>query len=225
MKQHSQATKDKIKASLQATRARHKTMNCKTYELKIVENKLSRSKRETLTRFFLEAKWMKNHIIAGSINQATPLMKTAKVKLPDGSYDERELKNLGSHMRQSILSGIKNDLKSLKETKNKGRKVGALKFCKEVKSIDLKEYGNTYKLDRTTQKAKIQKLGWVRVRGFDNIPENVEFANAKLIKKPDGYYLKITTYQDKKNTPQREYVAGSVIGIDFGLSTSITTSG
>lgn len=224
MKQHSQATKDKIKASLQATRDRHKTMNCRTYELKIVENKLSQSKKETLERFFLEAKWMKNHIIASDITHATPLMKTAKVKLPDGSYDERELKTLGSHMRQSILSGIKSDLKSLKETKNKGRKVGALKFCKEVKSLDLKEYGNTYKLDRTTQKAKIQKLGWVRVRGFENIPENVEFANAKLLKKPDGYYIKITTYQDKKTTPEREYVAGSVIGIDFGLSTSITTS-
>lgn len=224
MKQHSQETKNKIKKSLNATRKRHRDMDCKVYELKIVDNKLSKTKKETLQRFFLEAKWMKNHILAGDIAQATPLMKTADVKLLDGSFETRELKTLGSHMRQSILSGIKGDLKSLKEAKNKGRKVGRLKFCKEVSSIDLKEYGNTYKLDRSTQKAKIQKLGWVRVRGFDNIPEDVEFSNAKLVSKPDGYYLNITTYYSKDNIPEREFIPRSVIGLDFGLSTAITTS-
>lgn len=102
-------------------------------------------------------------------------------------------------------------MKSLKESKNNGRKVGKLKFTKEVKSIDLKEYGNTYKIDRDTQKVKIQKLGWVRVRGLDNIPENVEFANAKLLKKSDGYYINVTTYKDKKNTPRREFTPGTMI--------------
>lgn len=224
MKQHSQETKDKIKKTLNATRERHKKMDCKVYELKIVNNKIPKSKKETLDRFFLEAKWMKNHILAGDIKQATSSMKTADVKLPDGSYETRNLKNLGAHMRQSILSGIKGDLKSLKESKDKGRKVGQLKFAKEVKSIDLKEYGNTYKIDRDTQKVKIQKLGWVRVRGLDNIPEDVEFANAKLLKKSDGYYINVTTYRDKKNTPQREFTPGSLIGLDFGLKTGIATS-
>lgn len=224
MKQHSQETKNKIKESINATRKRHKNMDCKVYELKVVENKLPKSKKETLTRFFLEAKWMKNHILSGDIAQATPLMKTADVKLPNGSFETRELKALGSHMRQSILSGIKGDLKSLKETKNKGRKVGKLKFCKEVKSIDLKEYGNTYKVDRSSQKVKIQKLGWVRVRGFDNIPEDVDFSNAKLLSKPDGYYINVTTYINKGDSPHREFIPGSVIGLDFGLSTAITTS-
>lgn len=224
MKQHSQETKNKIKESLNATRERHSTMDCRVYELKIVDNKISKTKKETLQRFFLEAKWMRNHILAGDIAQATPLMKTADVKLPNGSFETRELKTLGSHMRQSILSGIKGDLKSLKESKNKGIKVGRLKFCKEVSSIDLKECGNTYKLDRKTQKVKIQKLGWVRVRGFDNIPEDVEFANAKLLNKPDGFYLHIVTYYFKDDIPERYFIPGSVIGLDFGLSTGITTS-
>jgi len=104
MKQHSQETKNKIKKTLKATRESHKKMDCKVYELNIVNNKLPKSKKETLDRFFLEAKWMKNHILAGDIKQATPSMKTADVKLPDGSYDERELKTLGAHMRQSIPS-------------------------------------------------------------------------------------------------------------------------
>lgn len=224
MKQHSQETKSKIKESINATRERHSHMECKVYPLKIVENKISATRKETLQRFFLEAKWMKNHILAGDIAQATPLMKTADVKLPNGEFETRELKTLGSHMRQSIVSGIKGDLKSLKESKNKGRKVGRLKFCKEVKSIDLKEYGNTYKIDRSKQKVKIQKLGWVKVRGLDNIPVDVEFANAKLVSKPDGCYIHVTAYRGKSDSPQRQYIPGSVIGLDFGLTTSITTS-
>ena len=221
---HTQQTKDRIKDSLNATRKRHSRMDCKVYEVKITDNKLSRTKREILKRFFLEAKWMKNHILSGEIKDATPLMKTADIKMPDGSMDTRELKTLGSHMRQAILSGIKGDLRSLKASKEKGRHVGKLKFCKGFKSIDLKEYGNTYLVDRQAQKVKIQKLGWVRVRGLGNIPEDVEFANAKLLNKPDGYYLAITTYRDKKDTPSRDYIPGSVIGLDFGLSTAITTS-
>ena len=224
MKQHSQETRTKIKESINATRERHSQMECKVYPLKIVGSKLSATKKETLRRFFLEAKWMKNHILAGDISQASPLMKTADVKLPNGGLETRELKTLGSHMRQSIVSGIKGDLKSLKESKSKGRKVGRLKFCKEVKSIDLKEYGNTYKIDRSKQKVKIQKLGWVRVRGLDNIPGDVEFANAKLVSKPDGYYVHVTAYRGRDTAELREYVPGSVIGLDFGLATSITTS-
>lgn len=199
-------------------------MDCKVYEVKIVDNKLSKLKRETLNRFFLEAKWMRNHILAGEIKDATPSMKTADVKLTNGSFETRELKNLGSHMKQSILSGIKGDLRSIRASKERGRKVGKLKFCKEFKSIDLKEHGNTYLVNREDQKAKIQKLGWVRVRGLDNIPADVEFANAKLLNKSDGYYLAITTYRDKNMSPGRKYIPGSVIGLDFGLSTAITTS-
>lgn len=221
---HSQETKDRIKASLNATRERHAKMDCKVYEIKIMDNKLSNSKRETLDCFFLEAKWMKNHILAGEIKDATPSMKTADVKMPDGSFETRELKNLGSHMKQSILSGIKGDLRSLKSSKEKGRKVGKLKFCKEFKSIDLKEYGRTYAINREAQKVKIQKLGWVKVRGLDNIPADVEFANAKLLNKSDGYYLDITTYRDKNMYTSRQYIPGSVIGLDFGLSAAITTS-
>ena len=224
MRTHSQETRTKTKESINATRERHSHMECKVYPLKIVGDKLSATKKETLQRFFLEAKWMKNHILARDIAQSSPLMKTADVKLPTGDLETRELKTLGSHMRQSIVSGIKGDLKSLKESKSKGRKVGKLSFCKEVKSIDLKEYGNTYKVDRSSQKVKIQKLGWVRVRGLDNIPEDVEFANAKLVSKPDGYYVHVTAYRGKDDLSSREYVPGSVIGLDFGLATSITTS-
>ena len=50
-----------------------------------------------------------------------------------------------------------------------------------------------------------------------------EYANANLLKKPDGYYLKVTCYIDKDlltttTTNSKE------IGLDFGIKTNITTS-
>lgn len=46
------------------TRAKRKTQICKTYELKIVENKLSKTKKDNLDRIFLECKWLYNYAIS-----------------------------------------------------------------------------------------------------------------------------------------------------------------
>lgn len=50
-----------------------------------------------------------------------------------------------------------------------------------------------------------------------------EFANANLLKKPDGYYLKVTCYIDKDSLPKAT-TNGKEIGLDFGIKTNITTS-
>ena len=50
-----------------------------------------------------------------------------------------------------------------------------------------------------------------------------EFANANLVKKPDGYYLKVTCYINKENYKESPK-NGKEIGLDFGIKTSITTS-
>ena len=60
----------------------------------------------------------------------------------------------------------------------------------------------------------------IRIRGANQF-WNIQFANAKLLNLPDGYYLAITTYRSKggeecKNKPE--------IGIDMGIKTTITTS-
>lgn len=46
------------------TREKRKSQICKTYEMKIVENKLSKAKKDTLDRIFLECKWLYNYAIA-----------------------------------------------------------------------------------------------------------------------------------------------------------------
>ena len=49
----------------------------------------------------------------------------------------------------------------------------------------------------------------------------MEFANAKLLNLPDGYYLAVTTFQNKGGE-ERSYKPE--IGIDMGIKTSVTTS-
>ena len=44
-----------------------------------------------------------------------------------------------------------------------------------------------------------------------------------LLKKPDGYYLKVTCYIDKNKIP-KTITNGKEIGLDFGIKTNITTS-
>ena len=50
-----------------------------------------------------------------------------------------------------------------------------------------------------------------------------ELANANLVRKPDGYYLKVTAFINKENW-KAITTNGKEIGLDFGIKTSITTN-
>ena len=50
-----------------------------------------------------------------------------------------------------------------------------------------------------------------------------EYANANLLKKPDGYYLKVTCYINNDSLPKAT-TNGKEIGLDFGIKTNITIS-
>ena len=66
-------------------------------------------------------------------------------------------------------------------------------------AINLQQFGATY---RFYDEYHIGIQGFkerIRINGanqFWNIP-SIKFANAKLLNLPDGYYLAITTYQNK----------------------------
>lgn len=65
----------------------------------------------------------------------------------------------------------------------------------------------------------------ITVNGLDqfiDIPK-IEVANAKILNKPDGYYIAITTYQNIDDLTKKEYI-GEEIGIDFGIKSNITLS-
>lgn len=207
------------------TRARRALQECKVFDLKIIDNKLKLSQKEALDRLFLEAKWHKNTIIACDNIQtiSTKKLTSVQVKMPDNTFETRELKHLGSHQQQSILAQVKSNLKTLATQKQNGRKVGRLNFVKEVNSIELKQYGNSYRFKSAT-KVRVQNIpGYVRVRGIKQL-EGYELANARLVRKPSGYHLLITAFKNKTELKEKEFEKGSKIGIDMGVKTHLTLS-
>lgn len=179
-----------IKTTLKATKAKRKLQTCKVFKLKIKTNKLSNTSIYYLNRLFLEAKWYENSIISdikNNLNDTYAKNRIIPIKYID-NMEYRHLFLLSSQMKQSINKKIQGNLRTLGKLKKTGHKVGRLKFRKVVNSIDLKQYNITYTL-------KDNKL---TLQGFPNqLPitnnsikqlQNSEFANAKLIRKINGYY-------------------------------------
>ena len=65
----------KISISKRATIERHGAMKCKSFTVKIQENKLSKLQKEQLKMLFVEAKWFKNHILNWSNQETNSLWK------------------------------------------------------------------------------------------------------------------------------------------------------
>lgn len=213
------AKNERIRATRQATALKRQKQRCKVYHLKIVQNKLSQESKESLERAFLEAKWLRNAALATDWKTYDTKATKVLVKTPKG-VEERTLENLGSQLRQSIVASIGRDASNLAKAKNAGRKIGKLRFVSSVSSIDLKQAGSTYRLQG--KKVKVQGIkGWLRLRGVEQL-EGKELANAKLLKKADGYYLAVTTYA----TPleEKKIFKTDAIGLDFGVKTHITLS-
>ena len=209
----------KIKESLRETKERRSQMDCRVFSVKIQENRLSKAKLEKLKRCFLEAKWLYNAVVA-SETLTLDNTKTVQVKVRD-TFETREIDNLSSQMKQSVVDSARTNVFSLSKAKSKGLRVGKLKFKKECNEIDLKQFGNTYSI-KGKNKISVQKIGILVVNGLEQINlDEVEFANAKLIKKPSGFYINITTYSKKQSPSNTEK---EVLGLDMGIADQLTFS-
>lgn len=214
---------------MKETCLRRMSQICKVFTVKIDESRLTTKQTEQLKMLFVEAKWMYNDALTFSkennIADYDTKIKTVTVFNKDKIPETRELKYIGSQMKQSVLAGILSSIKSLATRKKNGGKVGALKYISDYPSLNLKQYGNTYKI-YSYNKMKIQGISKkITVNGLDqfiDIPK-IEVANAKILNKPDGYYIAITTYQNIDDLTKKEYI-GEEIGIDFGIKSNITLS-
>ena len=215
-----------IKEAMKATHEKRKSQVCRVYMLKVQKNSLTARQKEDFRMLFLEAKWLYNDILNyGNVKGQSvfdyELDDDVEVKLPDGTFDPRKLSHIGSQMKQSVYADLKSSIKSLARLKKTGHKVGRLKFKSEIGAVSLKQYGTTYKF-HNDHLVKIQNIhGLVRVNGLDQIKDNVEFANAKLLNRADGYYLAVTTYTERKPYTDRPRAD---VGIDMGCHTSFTLS-
>ena len=209
----------KIKEHGKATRERRSQMDCHVISAKIQENRLSKAKLEKLYRCFLEGKWLYNAVVATD-SLSLEDTSTVQVKVKD-DFETREIKNLSSHMRQSVVDSARTNASNLSKAKKKGLKVGRLRFKKECNEINLKQFGNTYSI-KGKNKVSVQNIGVLVVNGLEQINlDEVEFANAKLIQKPSGFYINITVYSKKQPQKQTEK---EVIGLDMGIKDQLTFS-
>jgi len=210
-----------ISKTLKETRLRRETQDCVVFELKIIQNKISTKIKDKLNRLFLEAKWLYNHALAQEdIFKFDTKIKQVQCKTPEG-FENRDLNNIGSQIKQSIVKRMQDSIKSLSSKKKKGFKAGKLKFTSEINSIPLKQFGNTYKIKGN--KISIQGIGKFKAKGFKQIEEykREDIANATLIRKNNDLYLKVTCFRNKFKLSKKKK---NKIGIDFGIKDSMVFS-
>ena len=225
----SKTKNERIREKGRMTRERHSTMDCHVYQLKINLSKLNKKQKEQLKMMFVEGKRLKNHILneceSNNISvfdyQVPHAHEKIKYKNKDGEFVDYELNYIGSQMAQDVLKDIRANQKTIiRLTKNKLQKGGKLKYCSEMRVLNLRQYGTTYKF-KGQHKLRIQGIsGFVYVRGGNQFWKihGIELANAKLLNTPSGYYISITTYQPK----QQKTFNDKTIAFDFGCQTSIT---
>ena len=217
----------RISQTRQETRKRRQFQAAKTYQLKIVANKLSSKQEYALDQAFLQAKWFINDMIAhletGKLGDYVSSIKSVAVRLGSDSdeYEERKLNHLSSKVKQAIVSRVGDNLSALKTLKGNGRRVGRLNYVKEVDSLPLNQYGNTHRIVGNNT-IHIVKIGRVRVRGLQQIPQDAEIATATLNRKPDGYYLHLTVFIPV--TVDTSWGFREDIGIDLGIADTLITS-
>lgn len=217
----------RIAQTRQATVKRRRLQAAKTYQLKIVSNKLSAKQEQALNQAFLQAKWFTNdvihHLEDGKLNDYVSSVKSVEVRLGSHSdtYETRKLTHLGAQVKQAIVSRVGDSLTALKALKNKGNKVGRLRYVKEVDSLPLNQYGNTHRIVNDTT-VHIVKIGRVKVRGLQQIPQDAEFATATLNRKPDGYYVHLTVFIPV--SVDLSWETRPDVGIDLGIADTLITS-
>ena len=148
------------------------------------------------------------------------------MKVDFSHLNEQEKTQLKMIFVEANVQGLdkdKQNIKSLSSLKKRGRKIGNLKYKSDFVSINLQQYGNTYKF---SDKKHIKLQGFkkpIKIEGAEQFFDKteIEFANAKLLNLPDGYYIAVTTFQNKGGE-KKKYKPK--IGIDMGIKTSITTS-
>ena len=234
----SEERRNKIKNSLKITKEKRKTQDVIVIKLKIDKNKLNNKSIKTLNTMFLEAKWLYNYILDKEFNNDIFKFdyKTNYVDVyVKDHYEKRKINYLSAQMKQDLLKRTKNNISGLHELKENGFKIGKLKFKKEINSIPLREYDNTYNIINNCNYIKIQRIKQpLKVNGFyetftddENIKHKLlkydlnalDFGNAMLINKNNNYYINITAYAKKEEKNNNK-----IIGIDPGIKTQLTMS-
>ena len=115
--------KSRIKKTLLQTKNRRSSMTLQVIECKVDSSSLSKITKDTLHNLFLEGKWLYNAILASEdIAKFDTKTNEVSVKVLD-KFENRNLNNISSQMKQGIQTRIFSAMSTLKALKNTGRKV------------------------------------------------------------------------------------------------------
>lgn len=191
----------------------------RTYEIKL---KLNRAQQHQINEYFYEAKCLYNYLLAQedifSVN-ACKLHEIYKLD-KDGNKTVVSINYLPAAIKQSVHRNMMYSIKGLLASKKNGRKVGKLKFKSEYNSI---EFNNQcFSILENQKRLKLAGFGRTLIKGFgfhqfDNV---IKYRNARLIKKPSGYYLKVCVIKEiEPHTTCKQN-----LGIDMGIKDTINFS-
>ena len=179
-----------------------------------------------LAQCFKEAKWVINDILSLSQKSDDASLFNYKytehknvIHYDKGKNPVESSITLPSVLHRATVAQKRTDIVNLAKAKKKGIKVGALRFKSEVNCLPIIT-GYTQILDGC--RITIPGFRKLRVHGINQLHqfENFEIADAKLVRKASGYYVKVSVMLPKsKRIPTNKNV-----GLDFGIKDSITTS-
>lgn len=228
-KELTEVERQKIRNSLNATRERRKSQTIKVFELKVNCHHTSKETFAKMNHCFKQAKWIENDMLAWS-KKADEKNSIFKYEYLDHKEVERKDKDgnfvvekidLPVYLHRALVKQVKTDIMNLHKAKVKGRKVGALKFKKEVNSIPVIT-GGCKVIDKTH--ITIPGFRNLKVYGLKQLNKfsEYEIADARLIRKASGFYIYVSVCLNKNiNQKSKTY---KDVGLDFGIKDNIVTS-
>lgn len=206
-----------------------------TIELKVNNSRLNQRQKEFLKMVFVEAKWSYNWLITKMKDEEFDIFSFKGKELDYITHKDKDkndvgvkLNYLGSSMKDSLVSSICSSIKTLSSRKKKGFKVGALKYQSDHKSLFLKQYGITHKIEGN--KIKIQGCKKpIPVSGLKQLKKfnfEYELSTMVLFHRDERYYMHLLVWidnEDINNYKSNDY-KNEQIGLDLGCTTQVTCS-
>ena len=213
---------EQIRQTLIETQKRRQNQILKVYEVKVDCHHVSKEDFKKLNHLFVETKWIQNDVIAS--NDIFKYDYKQHRKIINFDRDKNEIERnitVQTGVHQAIVKQIQQDIYNLSKSKKKGRKVGRLKFRRNCSNIPLKTGMLKIKSSKQISIPSFRKLSVYGLEQFINFPE-YEIANANIVKKASGIYIKISVLIPKQSIQRKS--TGKTVGLDFGIKDNITTS-
>ena len=211
-----------IAATMRETYLRRETQKLKVFELKINCHHTSKEDFKKLNQWFREAKWVCNDVIASEdifhyeYNAHRVVFNFDK----DRNIVERQI-TLNTAIHQDLVTRIKQDIINEARAKERDRKVGRLKFKKEVNCIPIRSKSTKVKSSKRISIPGFRNISVYGLEQFIYLPE-YEIANANLVRRASGFYVLVSVCIPKASLTRKE--TGKAVGLDFGIKDNITTS-